>query len=316
MKSKIEIFIKRHLNPGKFNFFFLFVLVSFSFWIITKMSKTYIAENSFKIFWTDTPENYILKKDEKKLKLIISASGLDFIIYKIFMNEINISLNNANFDSGLGTLNIQNQIINIQNQLFKNTSLVNILNNKISFYYSELSSKLISVKPNYKIIYRPGYRNDNSFKIYPDSIKVIGPIDLLDKLKHVKTQEFSREDVFQSIDVSLKLTGIDGLKYNTNSVQLTTSVSRYTEKKLLIPVTLINLPDSIRLKLFPRIINLKVIMSLNEFKNISLSDFEITADYSELNHNSNGLSLFLNKFPSGLKEINWEPKRVNYLIRK
>ena len=51
--------------------------------------------------------------------------------------------------------------------------------------------------------------------------------------------------------------------------------------------------------------------------NIRVSDFRLIADYNQiLNGQTQKLELFIQKKPSGVKQIILEPNEVNYLIRK
>ena len=73
---------------------------------------------------------------------------------------------------------------------------------------------------------------------------------------------------------------------------------------------------SIKLKLFPNYVTLKAIISLDNYNNIINDDFIITTNYKLLNSNFSNLSLLLAKYPKEVKNINWHPKTVNYLMRK
>ena len=75
-------------------------------------------------------------------------------------------------------------------------------------------------------------------------------------------------------------------------------------------------PSSIKLKIFPNYIKLKAIVSLDDYNDILEDDFVITADYKFLNKKFSSLSLFLVEYPIKVKNVNWQPKTVNYLIRK
>ena len=67
----------------KFRFFFLFVILSFTFWIITKLSNIYDSSISFSITLTDVPD-YIVPKNIGSLELNadISGSGFQLLLYK------------------------------------------------------------------------------------------------------------------------------------------------------------------------------------------------------------------------------------------
>ena len=58
-------------------------------------------------------------------------------------------------------------------------------------------------------------------------------------------------------------------------------------------------------------------MPMTIIGNVGVSDFSLIADYNQiLNGQTQKLELFIQKKPSGVKQIILEPKEVNYLIRK
>ena len=167
-----------------------------------------------------------------------------------------------------------------------------------------------------KISFRPGYLNENDFFLFPDSVFVTGPIKNIDTLNYVITEKFIKKDIYKSVDEEIKLLFINNVKYSTNQIKLSSIVKRYSEKEFKIPVKIINLPDSIKLKIFPNYIKLKAVVSLDNYNDILEDDFVITADYKFLNKKFSSLSLFLVEYPIKVKNVNWQPKTVNYLIRK
>ena len=104
----------------KFRFFFLFVILSFTFWIITKLSNIYDSSISFSITLTDVPD-YIVPKNTGSLELNadISASGFQLLLYKFINNEIIISVKDGDCNLYLAHVNLIEQKFSIQQQLFQ-----------------------------------------------------------------------------------------------------------------------------------------------------------------------------------------------------
>ena len=300
-----------------FKFFLIFIVVSSFFWIVTKFSNIYKFQNDFDINWTNVPETIIVENEQNKISLLFSASGFEIILYKFFNNKIEISLDkDVVYENNIALVNINNKIYEIEKQLFDNNIIEDLISKKITFNYSTLSSKKVPVLVDKKINFRPGYLNENKFYIYPDSIVVVGPDNIIDTLKNVKTYPFERNDIYKSIDEKIKLLLLDDLSYSENQIKLSSIVKKYSEKEFKIPIKIINLPDSIRLKLFPNHVTLKAIISLDDFNDIIDDNFKIIVNYKLLKSNYSSLSLFLTEYPGNVKNINWYPKTVNYLIRK
>ncbi len=304
-------------NKINFKTFILFVLISSFFWVVTKFSNIYKFENEFYINWTNIPETITIDKAEKKISVLFLASGFEILIYKIFRKNIEISLDKDVFyNNTIGIVNINKKLYEIEKQLFENNKIENFITKEISFNYSILSRKKVPVFFEKKINFRAGYLNVNDFRLKPDSIFVVGPNSIIDTLSSVKTIKFERNDVYKSINEEVELLLLDNLSFGISQIKISSIVKKYSEKEFKIPIKIINLPDSVKLKLFPNYITLKAIVNLDDFNDIIDDDFKIIANYKLLNPNFSSLSLFLNEYPKEVKNINWHPKTVNYLIRK
>ena len=304
-------------NKINFKTFILFVLISSFFWVVTKFSNIYKFENEFYINWTNIPETITIDKAEKKISVLFLASGFEILIYKIFRKNIEISLDKDVFyNNTIGIVNINKKLYEIEKQLFENNKIENFITKEISFNYSILSRKKVPVFFEKKINFRAGYLNVNDFRLKPDSIFVVGPNSIIDTLSSVKTIKFERNDVYKSINEEVELLLLDNLSFGISQIKISSIVKKYSEKEFKIPIKIINLPDSVKLKLFPNYITLKAIVNLDNFNDIIDDDFKIIANYKLLNPNFSSLSLFLNEYPKEVKNINWHPKTVNYLIRK
>ena len=91
----------------------------------------------------------------------------------------------------------------------------------------------------------------------------------------------------------------------------------FAEKEFNIPIELINQPEGVKVKLFPPKTKVRATIPMSVIGNIRVSDFRLIADYNQiLNGQTQKLELFIQKKPSGVKQIILEPNEVNYLIRK
>ena len=294
-----------------------FVIISSFFWIVTKFFNVYKFKNDFYINWTNIPKTIIVDDQEKKISILISATGFEIILYKFFIKNIDLSIDkDVIYDKNIATVNINKKLFEIENQLFEKNQIEGVLSKQISFNYSVLSKKKVPVFFDKKIKFRPGYLNKDEFNLIPDSIFVIGPTNIIDTLKSVKTILFEKNDVYKSINEVIELSVLDNLLFNQNEIKISSIIKKYSEKDFKIPIKILNLPDSIRLKLFPNYVTLKAIISLDRYNEISNNDFMITSNYKSLNSNFTSLSLLLREYPKDVKNINWYPKTVNYLIRK
>ena len=308
---------KRLPSKNRLHFFLFFVFISFSFWISTKLSNSYTIEQIFNIEWINIPESIVISENNKKLNTSITASGVEIILYRLFDNDLKIDLTQANFELDYLSLNLENQKFLIQQQLYSNTLLNQITPSLVKIKFSRLSEKKIPVIPKTRINLRAGYLTDSNVISKPDCIIVRGPKILLDSIYYAETIAYNQEDVYKSISKKINLSPIEGANFSKDFVDIELSVSRYSEKEFNIPIELINQPEGVKVKLFPPKTKVRATIPMSVIGNIGVSDFRLIADYNQiLNGQTQKLELFIQKKPSGVKQIILEPNEVNYLIRK
>ena len=316
-KNEFEKVLRQLPTKDRFKFFFLFVLLSFIFWFSTKLSNTYQIEQSFSIHWNNIPKGIVLNHDSSELGLSITASGIEILWYRLFKNKINLVINKNIFIGKEALVSIDNERFNIQQQLFDNTILNQITTPVIKIAYARLGVKKVKITSEPILKFRAGYLSDSPLTISPDSLLVRGSQDVLDTLTIVKTVSFIMEDVFESFQKVIALEDLTNLQFDIKEVNIKQEVSRYSEKQFILPIEIINIPKSVKVKLFPPTGTLKATMPLTLLNGFNARDFMLVVDYelilkNELTH----LPIRLVKQPSQVKKVIWEPKTVNYLIRK
>ena len=316
-KNEFEKVLRQLPSKDRFKFFFLFVLLSFIFWFSTKLSNTYQIEQSFSINWNNIPKGILLNHDSSELGLSITASGTEILWYRLFKNKINLVLNKNVFIGKEDIVSIDNELFNIQQQLLDNTILNQITTPVIKIAYVRLGVKKVKISSEPTLKFRAGYLSDSPPTIDPDSLLVRGSQDVLDTLTMVKTVSFIMEDVFESFQKVIVLENLTNLQYDIQEVNIKQEISRYSEKEFILPIEITNIPKSVRVKLFPPTAIIKVTMPLTLLNDFNAMDFMLVVDYelilkNELTH----LPIRLVKQPSQVKKVIWEPKTVNYLIRK
>ena len=316
-KNEFEKVLRQLPSKDRFKFFFLFVLLSFIFWFSTKLSNTYQIEQSFSINWNNIPKGIVLNHNSSELGLSITASGIEILWYRLFKNKINLVLNKNVFIGKEAIVSIDNELFNIQQQLLDNTILNQITTPVIKIAYVRLGVKKVKISFEPTLKFRAGYLSDSPLTISPDSLIVRGSQDVLDTLTIVKTVSFIMEDVFESFQKVIALEDLTNLQFDIKEVNIKQEVSRYSEKQFILPIEIINIPKSVKVKLFPPTGTLKATMPLTLLNGFNARDFMLVVDYelilkNELTH----LPIRLLKQPSQVKKVIWEPKTVNYLIRK
>jgi hypothetical protein len=288
------------------------------FWIITKLSNTYSSSVEFEINFVDIPPLVVLEQDVvSKMKVNITASGFQLLVYHFFKDYINVSIENADYGGNLAEIDLMDQKFSLQKQLYQNAILNRVSPPQLNFSFGKLKRLKIPVIPPDEINFKPGYEQAGEWVIEPDSVWVYGSSKKVNALNGLSIQPLSQETVDNNIEEKVKLLPIDQIRFETESVLIKTSVKRFTEKSIDAFINIKNLPDSLSIKLFPQSLKVTFLVLVDKAESISAADFKFSCDYGQAqSKDENSLEVFMEMKPEGVSKVRWKPKKVDYLIRK
>lgn len=314
-KSKIVSLFK----SGKLNVFLLFLILSFAILILAKLSKTYTNTIRFDIVKKNIPENHVILTDSNtKLNVTIKTFGFNLLQYYLKTPKLSIDFNSNIYkndstyiwskDKGFPELN---------SQFDKQIEIININPDTLQFRYDKNLVAKIPIKLNTDIQFSPGYDLRDSFDLSPDSIKVIGPNDIVSKIQNVSTEEIILKNVKSNISRTVKLKlpdSIADIKFSTDRIILSGTVEKFTEGELKIPLVIKNVPDSISLKYYPKEVDVFYYTGLSDFNSITAKDFTVECDYSKVGNELQYLTPEITKKPEVVKSTRIAQNRIEFII--
>jgi len=303
---------------SQFKFIFLFISISISLWIFTKLSDKQTAKISFPIKFVKIPDLIIVEDGMKSnVNLTVTSSGFDLLLNS-FKKSIELNLSLASFNDGKGLIDLFKQKFQIEKQFFEGTIINDINPLSLEFVYSKLGRKKVEVFTNDELTFLSGYNKFDEWNIKPDSILVSGPISIIDTLNKIPTILIKYENINSDINDFVELSRIHPLlEYNPEFVDINLTVKKYTEKTLTSPINIINLPDSLSIRLFPQILEVSFIVPIENAESINSNDFYFSCNYLDSDLGKKDILIInLDKKPETATRVKWEPKYVNYLIRK
>ena len=300
----------------KVKLFLIFVTVSFLFWGITKFSKNYSALVFFNVKYENIPDLMIIKSNYKTIEGYINSSGFQLLLYRLMPKTLKVDISIANFDNSKGVIDLIPQRRSLDDQIIGN--FLSFENDQLFFNYYTFKTKKIKVKANTEFNYMSGFGGINDFKITPDSVVVSGPEATLEKLEFLNTQLIEKDNISKDINLLALIENNDSLlKISPNKVFISRSVKQYTEQEFEVYIKVVNLPDSIEIKLFPEKVKLTSSLPIQFIEKVEDKDFELVFNYSTTeNGKFESVSLNLTKSPDFSRYIRWDPKTISYLIKK
>jgi len=315
LKSKIESFVK----SKKINVFLLFLFLSFMILVLTKLSRNYTNTITFSINKINIPEEHIVLNDtNQKLNITIKTYGFKLLKYYFKQPTIDIDflIDVDKYDT-VYTWNKSKGYSKLNSQFDKNVELVNINPNTLSFRYDVNSIKMVPIKLSADIKFSPGYDLLGTYILQPDSIRVIGPKILVSEIDVIETDTIKfnqiKSDILETVFLKLPNTNQD-IKFSNNKVLVKGAVVKYTEGVLNIPVIVKNVPNSIKIKYFPKVVGVSYYTSLVDFNSITEKDFKVECDFSTITSDNFFLAPEITQKPEAVKNVRIKQKRIEFII--
>jgi translation elongation factor EF-1beta len=320
MFNKLKATLSKSIKSRKLNVFGLFFLLSFCFWALTKLSKSYTETITFEIVYKNLPEQHHVDIDSsKKIKVGVKAYGFNLLKYYFFTPKFQID-----FKSDVAVKNKiyvwdARQNAPKINEKFKNSiEVISVQPDTIRFPYQALAVKKVPVITDISITYASGYDTSSTIKVIPDSVRIIGSEKLIAKIKEVTTKKVELKDINSNIEKSLEIEMTDllkQLKISDRNVIIKGQVEKFTEGTFNVPVTIINLPADTNINYFPKTIPVAYSLSLANFKLVKPSDFRIECDYKDINNTEKTFLIpKLVKVPEIVKSARLKQHKVEFIL--
>ena len=310
----------RNTKKGKFRMLLFFLFIAFFIWFLTKFSKDFTATINTSLQFDNLPNKTAVSNNSiKDFSFDLTTSGFDFLFYKLNKPIINIDISKF-YNEKEHTVFIPNSdLVKIISSQLKNTKTVSNLSiTNLSVILDTIESKKIPIVLMSDIVFQNGYKSIDSLEVKPDSINVSGPSMVIDSIHQINTRLVILRDVKENISEEIELDTFSNinLNYSHVKVMLSTSVEEFTQKKLVLPIKIMNLPSELNIKLISESITITFDVSLTEFNSINEENFEAICDYDKRNSDENFIIPELIRKPNRILNIEFKEKKIDYLIFK
>jgi len=280
MENKRRTFFKSSDARG----FLFFLLLTSIVAVLIKLSKEYTKTYSIPIAITNIPIDKTIKKItplETTFSTQLSGFSLLFNSFKNPKLEIDfetldsVTGNMYNYDTSRLHATLKESLRGVQD-------FTNFKTSTITVDVDIMSAKLVPVIADVIIEFESGFDTYQAALIVPDSVTVVGPLGVLDKITSIKTKRQTVQSVIDNVSLKLEpdtLALYKQVKLSNKSFTYKQDVAKYTEGSFSIPVTIRGAQEN-ALKIFPREVILFFVTSLEEYDTILPTDFEVLADFS------------------------------------
>ena len=299
--------------------FLSFLIASILFWLLMNLSKEYITEINLDISFKNIEQGkLILNNPPDEINLSISAVGFKLLGTNLFHKPLVIDLKNLIKKTDSTYFLLSNNLIpEIQNQLKSGLILKNINQDSIFFKINKLNSKKVKIVTDINVNFKKGFDLSSKQTLTPNTITIYGPKSILDTINSLKTEKIKLLNISDDVAMQTNILIPDKVTTRYKTTTLKFKVDKFTEGKIEVPITVINLPPKKTINIYPKTVSLIYKIGLKDFSKVDSSFFSIYCDYKESQKNK--LPYLIPKLKSKAKivsSVRIIPNKIDFLISK
>ena len=300
--------------------FSIFLLIAASLWLFSALGKEYKDDLHVEIEYYNLPKEKMLYSSlPQQIDLLATATGFVILKHKIYKQTAKVRIN-------LGKALVK------ENNKYKISKLIffdqiekqlnnSIKVNKIYYFdydidFSNVEVKEVEIIPNIKINLADQFHLTSPIKLKPSKIKIYGEKNVIDTVKFIFTDELILNNLKSNFKKEINIKRVKGINFDKQKVEVEINIEQITEKSLKIPISIINIPDSIEMQAYPEFITVNFTVGFSKFDIINSDYFSAQIDYNKIDLNNKYANIHLIRYPKEISNIRYMPKKAEYLINK
>ncbi|WP_405201507.1 hypothetical protein [Dokdonia sp. LLG6352-1] len=303
------------VSAREFLFFLLFTTIIAG---LIKLSKTYKTQFEVAIEVVDVPiDRTIQELTPSYVKVSAEGSGFSLLTNAIEEPTLKVSFTELqSVESHMYEYTVTARSLSQKQVVDNEGAVLAIVPPQIRIAVDSVASKRIPVQSNVAVSYKTGYGAKSKLRIEPDSITIVGPATSITSIKEVFTigKELMEVDKKIAQEVALSTQELpQDVRLSQTAVNVVQDVAKYTEGKIVVPITILNDLDT-QVKILPKTAEVSYIVELENFDKITPSDFLVTCDYENATDNDAYLPLKIAKAPATVKVARLINKQVKFIV--
>ncbi len=309
------------MSRRKVQIFSLALLCSGMAWFISNLSETYTSTTTFMLKYTNAPDSLLLVDTSKQsIEAKLEASGFQFLGFNFKRKTLPINLATVQQKQKRHFIAQNDYRRQLEKELPNSIRLVELLDRDTLFFdFFEVYTKTVKINSKLQINLAQNYLLDGSAKITPETITITGPKNEIDTIKSLWTEAQNSEILSSDFSKTLKILKSQDLvhtNFSTENVVVSGKVSRFSERILEIPVRVLNLPEDLKISTFPSTVPVLCQAKLDALKALNVTDFEVTANYNQINDSTKVLTVALTSRPGNIHSTRILKTEIEYILKK
>ncbi len=324
---------KKWISTGGKNYryktsvFLICLMISTSVWLLEKFAYQYPIEITYPVKFTGVPDdNVLVGQADSVLRISFKASGFGLLRFQYFSQKqpfvINLQKYRLQHQSDFSELTIGTNLLarQIMESFNLSGSIDYVAPENLILRFEERKSKSVPVIPVVGLSFMKQFFAYDSLNVEPPNIEVSGTADDIASVHFVKTAPLKFENLSASIDQMVNIDlheSAKRIRIEPDQVRIRLQVEKFTEAEIDVPIEKINIPDGLRVKLFPEKVRVVYMVALKDFKRIDAGKFSCVVDLSQIrSFSGKRISVDVINYPDYIKIVRIIPSDVEYIILK
>ena len=311
--NKVATFLK---SREVVTFLFFFVL-AFFLWYMYNIGTQREISRRIPISYIGVPDNVQLEKElPEELKFVLKDEGKIIWSYqKSHFDTLKIDLTAQFDDNSPIEIKFDEQFQKILSLLSPTTKVVELNPGYFTSKYIRLYSKLVPVVTSNVIKLSPQHVMYDTVAFSPKYVSLLGTKESVDSISYLYLEPIT-ETFDKTKTIAVNIQKPQGVNISRPSVNVTVPVEMCTEKEVIVPIIVENLPQNTKVRTFPSEIKIRFSVGLSHYNSVTESTFRAIFDYNDilLNPDKNTATLQLDYTSGYIFNIQLHPSEVEYII--
>lgn len=255
----------------------------------------------------------------------VKASGakLVMLLMKESLNEISIDVADAiqmKNKQGKAAISTLSTIGNLSRFLNTDVELIKVKPDSIFFVLGKTFSKKVFVKPRVQVNYDNPEVITRKIKTFPPFVTISSDSLTLIKIDTLYTEKIVLNDLNKNIEQAATIELPEELNnlavLSHSKVLLKLNLEESAQKKMVVPVEVVNAPGGMTVKTFPSVVEVEVSAPYNLFDSLVPSAISVKVDMNSPEKGSGKLRVKAFIKNPEMRVVKCVPDKVEYILRK
>ncbi|OYT11102.1 MAG: hypothetical protein B6I18_05635 [Bacteroidetes bacterium 4572_112] len=320
--TEIIAFLRKAISTIDIKVYSISLAISSFIWLVMTMSDNYTERVGFNVSYSNFPKGLVLVNHPvSEISVDVKSQGFELASAALSDKKpVNIDLNEIKFRKTkygryVASVATKSFRYNISNQLNVDDVGKDFIPDSVFFIFDSLITKKLPIRFNSEFKYAEGFVEYGDPIIEPAVVEVSGPASDVRSLSYINTKKVVKEDVNIDYNDDISLLPQKLIEYNIKKVKVNQKVAKFSEFEVKRRIRLESNIPNLKVKFFPKVIDVVFSMPLPDYKIMNDTAFELVVKVDSLDIlNKKKLLVNILRIPNNADNIRLSNESVEYVI--